>query len=211
MFHHGKKFHGSKAHLLDVGNQPFGNFPIGQVPPVPRPAPGAKVQLVDIQRLTPDVPAAAKFQPRPVIPVVAGQIKQLGADTRPGLGMESEGVGLPDPLAGLSLNQILIAVKGLQTGGKALPNAAGKGVHGVVVRRPAVEGAGNMDGPGVRRPDTKKPAGLLFPPGGMRTEKFVCAVTAAAQKSINVGTGQGLYCLHVVLSFSSTGRRPLHG
>ena len=161
----GHQLHVGEAHLLDVGHQVLGYVPVREELPLPRPAPGAQVDLIDVEGLLVDRVLLPPVQPAPVPPCIAAQLIELGGGTGPGLGVEGIGIGFEQHPAVRRLHGVLVEVVLPEPGDKALPDAPLQRFHGVAPGNPLVEIAHHRHGRRVGRPD---PEHMSRPPLALR-------------------------------------------
>ena len=130
------------------------------------------MDFIDIQRTVINWIFFPVFQPGLVLPLIAAQLIELGGGARPGLSVESIGVGLQQRAAVPGADGIFVDVVAVQAGDKALPQPASDGREGICLLLPAVEVPhyGNLGGVG--RPDTEGIAPLPVPFLGVGTHEL---------------------------------------
>ena len=169
MLRHRQQLDGGVAHFLDIGRQLPGQIPvINEITVVPS-APGAQVDLINIQGGIIDLVLPLFLLEGLVRPAEAADVVQLAGCGGAGLRMEAVGVRLHMYPAVTAQNGIFISGVRFQTGDEALPDLvlSGKAVRVLV---PAVEIADHGHAPGMGCPDPEHPSGLSSPFGRMGAE-----------------------------------------
>jgi len=151
----GHQLHVGEAHLLDIGHQVLGYVPVREELPLPRPAPGPQVDLIDVEGLLVDRIFLPPVQPAPVPPLIASQFIELGGGTGPGLSVKGVRIGLEQHPAVRRLHGVLVEVVLPEPGNKALPDAPLHLLQGVAAGDPLVEIAHHRHGRRMGRPDPK--------------------------------------------------------
>ena len=169
------------------------------------------MDLIDVQRLVVQRFLPPLLQPGLIAPLIAGDIINFGGGVRPGLRVKSIGVGLGQDAAVPGVNGVLVDVVALHPGQEFLPNSAVDLLHGAVLRVPAVEIPHNGDAGGIGSPHPEAIAVLAVFLGRMGAHKGIGVVTAAVQKTGDLGIGTaGISCVHRALPPSLQGLgRPL--
>ena len=149
-----QELHMGEAHLGDVGGELDGQLPVVQAL-----APGAEVHLVDRHGRAERIAGPATTQPAIVLPLVSA-----GEDHRAGrgghLGGEGEGVGLLAPDAVLAEDGELVDGAIADGRDEELPHSRRpQRSHRMSLAVPVVEGAGDADALGGRRPYGEGDAG----------------------------------------------------
>ena len=181
MLRHRQQLDGGVAHFLHIGRQLFAQVPVvDEVSVVPL-APGAQMDLIDIQGGIIDL-VLLLFLPEGLVrPVEAADVIQLAGGGRPGLRVESIGVRLHMYLAVATLDGIFISGVRLQAGDEALPDLAFSD-KAVLFLVPAVEITDHGHALGMGRPDPELPAGLSPPLRRMGAEPAPAVSQRAAVK-----------------------------
>ena len=135
----GQKLDEVEAHVLDVRGKLTGQVPVVDEVPVLPAAPGAQVDLVDVQRRGVDGLSVALFAPCLVPPGIAVDGIELAGGAGAGLGVEGVGVRLQAHHAVCAGDGELIGVIGLAAGNEALPDAVRDLFHGVGRLVPGIE------------------------------------------------------------------------
>ena len=164
VFRHRQQLDGGVAHVLHIGSQLPGQiFIVDEVPVVPL-APGAQVDLIDIQRRCIDRVLGLFLPKSAVRPLESADVVQLAGRRRPGLRVEAVGVRLLADLTVRPADRIFIGGIDRQVRQESLPDLppAGQGRRPLL---PVVEIA--HDGHRLRmgRPHPERPA-RPSPPGG---------------------------------------------
>ena len=166
VFHDGQQLDVGVAHLGDVGDQQVGQLGVvvGHIGAVLLlfHLPAAGVHLVDVHGAVDEILGLLRLLPGGVGPVKAGQVVDLAAVGRPGLGVEGVGVGLKDQVPGPGGDAVLVDVEFLHARDEQFPDGSAVDLlHGVAARLPAVEIAHHAYSGGVGGPQAEHDA--LFP------------------------------------------------
>ena len=186
IFHHRQQLYMGVAHLGDVRDELVCQLRVVVRDIVLFGLPAARVHLVDIHRAVDHVRLFLCGLPGGVVPCKAGQIVDLAAVGRPGLGVEGVGIGLVDKVACTGGYAIFINIVFLHAGNEQFPHGiAIHLVHGMAAGLPAVEVAHNADGCGVRCPYTEHNAGLPDPCFQMCAEVAVSLAVVALLEQVH--------------------------
>ena len=186
IFHHRQQLYMGVAHILDVRDQLVRQLGVVVGLAALLHLPAAGVHLVDIHRAVDHVCLFLRGLPCGVVPCKAGQIVDLAAVGRPGLGVEGVGIGLVDKVACTGGYAIFINIVFLHAGNEQFPHGiAIHLVHGMAAGLPAVEVAHNTDGYGVRCPYAEHNAGLPDPCFQMCAEVAVSLAVVALLEQVH--------------------------
>ena len=174
------------AHILDVRDQLVRQLGVVVGLAALLQLPAAGVHLVDIHRAVDHVRLFLCGLPCGVVPCKAGQIVDLAAVGRPGLGVEGVRIGLVDKVACAGGHAIFINIVFLHAGNEQFPHGIAIHLaHGMAAGLPAVEVTHNTDGCGVRCPYTEHDAGLPDPRFQMCAEVAVSLAVIALLEQVH--------------------------
>ena len=140
-------------------------------------APGAKMDLIDVEGLLHMVGRRAVGHPGGVAPLIAADVHQARCGARNLLGKEAVGIRLVQQLSVFGLDDVLIQVALCETCDKALPKTAGGQLLEVInVHIPTVEVADDADAFDLGCPDAKTPSLNAFLDVGMGAHFLPAAV-----------------------------------
>ena len=186
IFHHRQQLYMGVAHILDVRDQLVRQLGVVVGLAALLHLPAAGVHLVDIHRAVDHVRLFLRGLPCGIVPCKAGQIVDLAAVGRPGLGVEGVGIGLVNKVACTGGYAIFINIVFLHAGNEQFPHGiAIHLVHGMAAGLPAVEVAHNTDGYGVRCPYAEHNAGLPDPCFQMCAEVAVSLAVVALLEQVH--------------------------
>ena len=186
IFHHRQQLYMGVAHILDVRDQLVRQLGVVVGLAALLHLPAAGVHLVDIHRAVDHVRLFLRGLPCGVVPCKAGQIIDLAAVGRPGLGVEGVRIGLVDKVACAGGHAIFINIVFLHAGNEQFPHGIAINLaHGMAAGLPAVEVAYHTDGCGVRCPYTEHDAGLPDPRFQMCAEVAISLAVIALLEQVH--------------------------
>ena len=174
------------THLGDVGDQLVSQLcvVVGLVALLHLPA--ADVHLVDVHGAVDHIGLLLGGLPGLIVPGKAGDIIDLAAVGRPGLGVERIGVGLVDEIARTGGHAVFVYVIFLHARDEQLPyGIAVHLAHRVAARFPTIEIAYHADGRRVRCPDAEHHARLPGPLLDVCAKIAVCFTVVALLEQIH--------------------------
>ena len=118
-----------EAHLLHIGGQRQGQVPVIEHVPIFMGAPGAQMDLVDVQGGVVNGLLAPGLLPGAVVPLEVLQAVELAGGAGAGLGVEGVGVGLQMGRAVGAGDGKFVGVIDVSAGNKAFPDALGDLLH----------------------------------------------------------------------------------
>ena len=174
------------AHILDVRDQLVRQLGVVVGLAALLQLPAAGVHLVDIHRAIDHVRLFLRSLPCIIVPGKAGDIVDLAAVGRPGLGVEGVRIGLVDKVACTGGHAIFINIVFLHAGNEQFPDRVAIHLaHGMAAGFPAVEVAHHTDGCGVRCPYAEHDAGFPDPRFQMRAEVAVSLAVVALLEQVH--------------------------
>ena len=199
MLHHGQELHVGVIHVQDIGDQLIGDLQVGHEGAILAALPGAQVKLIDVHGRAEHIARLALFHPLAVVPLVLGQVAELGTGVGAHLHRKSIGVGLVVPDAVHIAHAILVGDQPLRRlgiieagriagdiegfrGQAKLPRAVMLLDHGVGFPVPGIELADQGDRTGIRRPHGEMPVRPAILLHRMSAQHFICAPVCALMK-----------------------------
>ena len=182
---HGHELDVGVAHLLDIGDQLVGELVVIKGVAVGILAPGACVNLIDVEGVLKVIVLHLILIPSLVVPLILVIIVDDGSVVGAGLGMEREGIGLEDLLKPGGLYAILIDRRLAEVRNPNFPNAAfGDFVHVVGHLIPSVKVADNGNGQSVGSPYAEHGSLYAVHPKIMGAEEIINAYRITAVEQI---------------------------
>ena len=164
----------------------MGQLPVVEEAAVGAPAPGAQVDLVDVQWRVVDGVGMPVLQPLLVAPLVAVDGAELAGGAGAGFRVEGVGVRLVAQLPVRPGDGEFVGVIGLSAGDKDLPDPIGDLMHGVGPGIPEIEITHYGYSLCPRRPDAKHIAGFSVVGGSMRAHIFVRAYSRSLVEKVGI-------------------------
>ena len=181
------------AEVVHVRDQLIGNFVPGEERrlAMPRAAPRAGMQLVDVDRRAQRIPGAAPRQPLAVVPVITADVRDYGRIVRPQLHLKRERVSLELDVAVCVVDLEFVKRARADVRHERLPHArVGAPLHDVAVPVPMIEVADDADAPRVRRPHREARAAHAVALDRVRAELAMDVVVVALAEQVEIEVGE---------------------